>query len=266
MLKLRRVLIVLLPLFLLACASKGGNGGKEAKAEVYAPDDPTTMTSSVTKDGRPAWMPPPLYKMPERARIGIMSVVDNQMLVDDGKDKLYPGFDLTGYSADSLRKALFASTPYAAIILPPSARLMANRAVWQKSWNAKTQTFGDNWQKEFDAIIKQNALAMLVIISEPPVSESKLGGKLQGSGYTMRGSFGKHQTAAFSSIHFFRIQGTPGKLLEPVRADDDPLYSEVANFPKEAPKPLPKPMQDALERELRSLIDKKAARFVTMMK
>jgi len=267
MFKLRHCIAVLLPMLLIACAGRGGPGGNSAAPEVYAPDDPSTMTSAVTEDGRPAWMPPPLYKMETGARIGIMSVVENQIRVGSGSKTIYPGFDLTGYAANSLRKALFSNTPYGAILLPPSARLMAERSSWQQSWNPKTQTFATEWQTEFDAIIKQNGLAMLVIISQPPISEGGLSGKLQGSGYTTRGLFSSEETVAYSSMQFFRIHGKPGKLLQPTRANDDALYSVVPNFPKGTlPDPLPKPMLGAIERQLMALIDQKATRFVNMMK
>lgn len=265
MLKLRNLIALLLPLSLIACAS---NGSRAEKAEVYAPDNPDTMTSAVTADGRPGWMPPPLFKMEPGSRVGIMSAVGNQISsLNDESETLRPGFDLPNYTASALRKNLFANTPYGAVLIPPSARLMANKATWQKSWNEKTKSFGDNWQKEFDAVIKQNGLAMLVIISEPEVSKGSLrNSKIQGSGYSSRGGVGKGRTAVYSTMHFFQIKGVPGKLLTPVRPENDPLYLDIPNFPKEIPSPFPRPMQEAIERELRRLIDQKIAAFVTMMK
>ncbi len=266
MLTLRPLLLSILPLALLACAHHAAD-----KPPILAPDNPDTMTVA-TADGRPAWMPPPSNNMGFASRVGIMTVLDNELLhvehgVSTSTEVLKPGFDLAGYTGDALRRAMIdAKKPFLTLSVRPSARLFTDRAVWQKSWNEKNQSFDNNWQAEFDSIIKQNQLAMLIVISAPEVDGGIGNADLQGSGYYAQGLFGKHQTAAFSTLHFYRVRGLPGKLQMPVQGPGERLFAEIPNFPSATPVPFPKPMQDAVERELRKLIDQKAATVVTLLK
>jgi hypothetical protein len=265
MLNLRRslccVIALCLPLLLFGCA--------------HTSED--EQEGSTTQPARPAWMPAPLTSMAYSSRVGIMTVLDNEIThvnagtagIGNSTTTMKANFDLPGYVSESLRKGLLANTPYQPVPVRPSARLVRDKLIWQKSWNDGKQRFDNDWQKEFDAIIKQNQLKLLIIITSPVEDDGIVGTAqdLVGSGYYSRSFFGKKQTAVFSTIHFYRISGQPGKLLQPVTAPEERLYADLPNFPNPAPEPLPPgPISNAVGAAVKNMIDQKVGAFISFMK
>ncbi|MDB5971687.1 MAG: hypothetical protein JWQ90_4137 [Hydrocarboniphaga sp.] len=265
MLNLRRslhcVIALCLPLALLACAHKQVEEQQQG---------------ATTQPERPAWMPPPLTSMAYSSRIGIMTVLDSEIThvtsgtagIGNSTVASKAGFDLPGYVTQSLRKGILGNTPYQPVLVRPSARLVRDKLVWQKSWSESNQRFSDDWQKEFDAILKQNQLKLLIVISSPAEDDGIVGTAqdIVGSGYYSRSFFGKKQTAVFSTIHFYRIAGQPGKLLQPVSSPQERLYADLPNFPNPAPAPLPAPMQNSVNTAVKNMIDQKVGAFISLMK
>ena len=209
------------------------------------------------------------------SRVGIMTVLDNEIVhvtsgtlgLGGGREVLPSRIDLPGYAAESLRKTLLAKTPYQPVVVRPTARLWRDRATWQENWDKRRENFGD-YQQEFDAIMKQNRLKMLIVISSPEEDDGIVasGQYLIGSGFYSRSFFGKKQTAVFSTMHFYRISGEPGKLQLPVSAPNERLYADIPNMPNPIPDPLPAPVINAVYRAVQNLIDQKTEAFVLMMK
>jgi len=260
-LNLRRLLLpFLLPALLLsACAHKLDS------------DSETAATPA-----RPAWMPAPLTSMAYSSRVGIMTVLDSEIVhvtagtagLGNATEASKAGFDLPAYVTESVRKGILGNTPYQPVPVRPSARLVRDKLVWQKSWNERKERFDDDWQKEFDAIMKQNQLKLLIVITAPEEDDGIVGTAqtLKGSGYYSRSFFGQKQTAVFSTIHFYRISGPPGKLLQPVSSPAERLYADLPSFPNPAPKPLAPPMQRAVETAVKNMIDQKVGAFISLMK
>lgn len=257
----RLVVLLLSPFFLLLA---GGCAHQlDKSAEPASPE-------------RPAWMPKPLTSMAYSSRIGIMTVLDNEIVhvtagtagIGNSTKTAKAGFDLPGYVTESLRKGILGHTPYKPVLVRPSARLQRDKALWHRSWNERSQSFGDDWQKEFDAILKQNQLKLLIVITAPEEDDGIVGTaqNLIGSGYYSRSFFGKKQTAVFSTIHFYRVAGEPGKLLQPVSSPAERLYADLPNFPNPAPEPLPAPMQKSVETAVKNMIDQKVGAFISLMK
>lgn len=235
---------------------------------------PTKDETTATPD-RPAWMPAPLTSMAYSSRIGIMTVLDNEIVhvtagtagIGNSTQAAKAGFDLPAYVTESLRKGILGHTPYQPVLVRPSARLWRDKEIWQKSWNERNENFGD-WQKEFDAIMKQNQLKLLIVVTAPEEDDGIVGTAqtIKGSGYYSRSFFGKKQTAVFSTVHFYRISGQPGKLLQPVSSPAERLYADIPSFPNPAPEPLPPPMQKAVETAVKNMIDQKVGAFISLMK
>lgn len=260
---LRRLLPLLCSMLLLAgCASP-----------------PERIESRETPEAseRPAWMPPPMTSLPYGSRVGIMNALANEIAhVNAGTAgvgnfrKTYPAtFDYPGYVTESLRRAVLRHTPYQPLIVRPSARLLRDAATWQDSWNPRTERFAEPWQQELDAVIRQNQLRLLIVISAPELDDAIPGTAqtLLGSGLYTRKFLGRREAAVFSTIRFHRIAGQPGKLLMPVTAPSERTYADIANFP--VPEVLDQlspatlaPVQDAVK----ALADQKVGAFVSLMK
>jgi hypothetical protein len=266
MLNLRRsiyaVIALCLPLALFGCAHHQAD--EEEQGSTVMPE-------------HPAWMPPPLTSMAYSSRIGIMTVLDNEIThvnagtagIGNSTTAAKATFDLPGYVTESLRKGILGNTPYKPVLVRPSARLFRDKLIWQKSWNESQQRFDNDWQKEFDSILKQNQLKLLIIVTAPVESDGIVGTAqhIVGSGYYTRSFFGKKQTAVFSTVHFYRITGEPGKLQQPVSSPQERLYADLPGFPNPAPEPLPQgPITNAVNSAVQNLIDQKVGAFISLMK
>jgi hypothetical protein len=145
------VLPIALSLMLLACSTnKPADPSQVATvAPVAAP------VSAAPTTARPAWMPAPVTSLAYASRVGIMNVLDNEIVhvksgtIGLGNDSkaTRAEFDLPGYVNESLRKGLLAQTPYKPILIRPSAKLVRDKAVWQKTWDAKSGSFGSGDRK-----------------------------------------------------------------------------------------------------------------------
>lgn len=243
-------------------------------AKVFGSDEPQGYDPATIAN--PAWMPKPLTSMPYGSRVGIMVVLDNELAIvhagmvgrGDYRHTYRPSFDLPGYVAESVRKGILSGKPYQPLSVRPSARLLRDKAVWQRSWNTRTQSFDDGWQQEFDAIIKQNRLGMLIVISAYEVDDGISGTSqtLLGNGLYNRKAFTTTENTAFSTLRFHRLVGTPAKLEMPVTPDDDRLYAELKSFPDTIPEPLPAPLRNSLEFTIQRMVDQKTAAFLKLMK
>jgi hypothetical protein len=231
--------------------------------------DPATVA-------QPAWMPPPVTKMAYGSRVAIMPAFENEITrvhagtagIGNSRKSEKPAYDFPGYVTEALRQGLLSNTPYQPLIIRPSARLMRDRATWQESWNEAAQRFSPEWQQEFDAIIKQNRLEMIVVVSPTEMDDGIVGTgqKIFGTGLYTRSFMGQKQAAVFSTLRFYRVMGTPARLLTPVAAPDERLYASIANFPTEPPDPMPAPIQAGFDQAVRNLIDQKIGAFIRLMK
>jgi len=257
------LLLPLLAVSIAGCAHRldGGNAGS---------------TPAAASPDRPAWMPAPLTSMAYSSRVGIMTVLDNELAqvtagtagIGNGSSTIKPTFDYPGYVSESLRKGILAHTPYQPVLVRPSARLIRDKRIWQQTWNKDAGKFETSWQHEFDAVIKQNQLKLLIVVTAPEEDDGIVGTSqtITGSGYYARSFLGRKQTAVFSTVHFYRIAGQPGKLLHPVSAPAERLYADLPDFPNPAPQPLSQPLQIKLEKAVKDMIDQKVGAFISMMK
>ena len=223
----------------------------------------------------PAWRPPVSTRLPNGSRVGLMVALDNEIALThagtmgrgDFRRTLQPSFDLPGYVTESLRKRMLGSVPYQPVLIRPSAKLLRYKSEWQKSWSGKSGNFGE-WQNEFDAIIKQNRLQMLIVVSPYELDDGVTGTSqtLLGSGLYNRSGFGATQNAVFSTIRFHRIVGSPGKLQAPVEAPGERLYADLAGMPNDIPEPFSKPLQFTLEKNVKAIIDQKVQSFIGLLK
>jgi hypothetical protein len=274
MLVLKRygVVAALLCLLLSACSSTPSPDDKIGGIKIFSSTEQGYDQASI-KD--PAWKPPVSSRLPNGSRVGLMVALDNEIALThagtlgrgDFRRTLIPSFDLPGYVTESLRKRILSGVPYQPVLIRPSARLLRYKSEWQKSWNGKSGSFGD-WQAEFDAIIKQNRLQMLIVVSPYELDDGVTGTSqtLRGNGLYNRSGLGKTQNAAFSTIRFHRIVGSPGKLQAPVEAPGERLYAEIPGMPNDIPEPFTKPLQFTLEKNVKALIDQKADSFIALLK
>ena len=218
---------------------------------------------------------PTLYKeykepiAPMAGRVGIMSLVGNQLRhvhasTFGGHQRDYiVQFNLNGYINEELRKALLSQTPYQPVPVAPTGFLRQAADTWQETWDGKQ--FADRFQREFDGIIKQNRLSMLIIVSYARIDDGQFigGAKLSGSGLYTRSSFGKTKSAVFSTFQFYRLVGSPAVLVEPVEAPgvrsigdlpDIPLPDDLENMPARYLVPVYGPLRQIVGNKINGLI------------
>ena len=263
---------VLLCLLVAGCSSTPSPDDKIGGVKVFSSAEQGYDQASI-KD--PAWKPPISTRLPNGSRVGIMVALDNEIALThagtlgrgDFRRTLIPSFDLPGYVTESLRKRILDGVPYQPVLIRPSAKLMRYKTEWQKGWSGKSGNFGE-WQGEFDAIIKQNRLGMLIVVSPYELDSGFTGSsqRLLGSGLYNRSMLGKTQNAVFSTIRFHRIVGTPGRLQSPVEAPGERLYADLPGMPNDIPDTLSKPVQFTLEKNVKAIIDQKVESFIALLK
>lgn len=173
---------------------------------------------------------------PMAGRVGIMSLLDNDMRhVHSGtfgsqERRFNVQYDFNGYVMDELRKALLTKTPYQPVPVAATGALRRAAHTWHKSWDGKRFT-DSTLQREFDGILKQNRLAMLIIVSYPSLEDGQFlsGAKLTGSGLYTRRFMGSTKAAVFSTLQFYRLVGEPAKLVEPVAPAGERSIGDLPN-------------------------------------
>lgn len=205
----------------------GGGLGGRMDGEVRRADASGTPP---TRSSTPAWMPDNAGVMaPMAGRVGIMSLLGNELrhvhagttpFGNHAKDYNVQ-FDFNGFVVEELRKSLLTRTPYQPVIVASTGALRQAASTWQDSGDGKT--FAPALQREFDGIIKQNRLAMLIVISYPVIGDGQLitGQKLSGSGLYTRSFMGSTKAAVFSTLQFYRLVGTPAQLVRPIAPTDE---------------------------------------------
>jgi hypothetical protein len=170
---------------------------------------------------------------PMAGRVGVMSLLGNELkhvhastLGIGGEEQSYNvQYDFNGYVMEELRKALLTKTPYQPVAINSTGLLRRDAAKWVSTWDGKT--FAPDYQREFDGIIKQNRLAMLIVVSYATIGDGQLigGRKLNGSGLYTRG----RNAAVFSTLQFYRLVGTPAQLVQPIAPEGERSIGDLPN-------------------------------------
>jgi hypothetical protein len=176
---------------------------------------------------------------PMAGRVGVMNLLGNELKhihssgfgIGGDEQSYNVQYDFGGYVMEELRKQLLTKTPYQPVTINSTGLLRRDATKWASTWNGKT--FGPDYQREFDGIIKQNRLAMLIIISYATIGDGQLigGRKLSGSGLYTRG----RDAAVFSTLQFYRLVGTPAQLVLPIAPEDERSIGDLpdAQLPKD---------------------------------
>lgn len=198
---------------------------------------PARSSSKVKSTPRPSLTPPepkgPIAPM--AGRVGVMNLIGNELKhvhagTFGGSERAFNvQYDFGGYVMEELRKALLTKTPYQPVVVNSTGALRKAAHEWQGTWDG--ERFGDVYQREFDGIIKQNQLAMLIIVSYPPMKDGQFlsGTELIGSGMYTRSVLGSTKVAVFSSLQFYRLVGVPAKLVMPIAPADDRGLGDLPN-------------------------------------
>lgn len=209
---------------------------------------PATATRSVRKHPGLGKMQPELMA-PMAGRVGIMSVLGNQLShVHAGafrsrRSDHWVQFDLNGYLMRELRTQLLKQTPYQPIPVGSTGLLRRDHDSWHETWDG--EKFAPQYQREIDSVIKQHQLDMLIVVSYQKISAGGLLGKeLSGSGMLTSSTLGSSKAAVFSTFQFYRLVGTPAKLVEPVAAPGDRSIGDLPNAQ------LPEDLDDFASRHL----------------
>ncbi|WP_420465174.1 hypothetical protein [Panacagrimonas sp.] len=200
----------------------------------------TAERSAARKTSQPAWQPPPEpegVQAPMAGRVGIMSLLGNELRhVHSGttpfgnhEQDYNVQYDFGGYVMEELRQALLTRTPYQPVAVAATGALRRDASTWMETWDG--EKFAETFQREFDGIISQNRLSMLIIVAYPTVSDGVFGTrqKLRGSGLYTRSFFGDTEAAVFSTMQFYRIAGKPAQLVQPVSAPSDRNIGDLPN-------------------------------------
>jgi len=241
-----------------------GNDPRRAAAEARANAGGSTASAASRAKGTAN---PTGVMAPMAGRVGIMSLLGNELQhVNSGtfgsKEQSYnTQFDLNGYVTEELRKALLAKTPYQPVSVASTGALRQAANTWQDSWNG--QSFAPTFQREFDGIISQNRLSMLIIVAYAKTGDGSFvgGAKLSGSGLYTRG----RKAAVFSTLQFYRLVGSPAQLVLPIAPEGERSIGDVPNAQ------LPKSLDDLPPRylvpiyePLRTLVQNKVFGLVSL--
>lgn len=246
----------------------GNDPRRRAIAEGSMDAAPPRMTKVATT---PALVRPSesAVMAPMAGRVGVMSLLGNELkhvhstsFGMGGDEQSYNvQYDFNGYVMEELRKALLAKTPYQPVQVNSTGLLRRDAAKWVSSWDGKT--FGPDYQREFDGIIKQNRLAMLIVVSYDTIGDGQLigGRKLNGSGLYTRG----RDAAVFSTLQFYRLVGTPAQLVYPIAPDGERSIGDLPNaqLPKDLDDLPPRYLVPIYE-PLRTLVQNKVYGLVSL--
>jgi hypothetical protein len=204
---------------------------------------------------------------PMAGRVGVMSLLGNELKhvhsssfgVGGAEQSYNVQYDFNGYVMEELRKALLSKTPYQPVAVNSTGLLRRDAAKWMSTWDGKT--FAPDYQREFDGIIKQNRLAMLIIVSYATIGDGQIigGRKLHGSGLYTRG----REAAVFSTLQFYRLVGTPAQLVLPIAPagersigdlPDAQLPKELDNLPPRYLVPIYAPLRTLVQNKIHGLV------------
>lgn len=208
---------------------------------------------------------------PMAGRVGIISLLGNELShvhtgAFGGHQQDYNvQYDFNGYVIEELRKALLSKTPYQPVTVAPTGLLRRDARKWADTWNG--QTFAPDYQREFDGIIRQNRLAMLIVVYYANLRDGQLiGGRtLNGSGLYTRSGLGGTKAAVFSTLQFYRLVGTPAKLVLPIAPAGERSIGDLPNAKlPEALEDLPPRYLVPVYEPLRTLVQNKIHGLVSL--
>lgn len=210
---------------------------------------------------------PNIPMAPMAGRVGVMSLLGNELKhvhagTFGGDEQSYNvQYDFSGYVMEEVRKGLLSKTPYQPVAINSTGLLRRDATKWAATWDGNT--FGPDYQREFDGIIKQNRLAMLIVVSYATIGDGQIigGRKLNGSGLYTRG----RDAAVFSTLQFYRLVGTPAQLVYPIAPDDERSIGDLPNakLPKDLDNLPPRYLVPVYE-PLRVLVQNKVHGLVSL--
>ena len=207
---------------------------------------------------------------PMAGRVGIMSLLGNDLRhihaspPFGGHTQNYNvQYDFNGYVVEELRKSLLKNTPYQPVMVNGTAALRQAGTTWQDTWDG--ERFAPTFQREFDGIMEQNRLVMIIVVSYTNLSDGLMmgGQKLSGSGLYTRKALGKTSTAVFSTLQFHRVASKPARLLLPVAPANDrsvgdlsnvALPKDLENLPPRYLVPVYEPLRTIVQNKIHGLI------------
>lgn len=245
-------------------ASRMGN----RKLDEDTPQPSTARVATPASRGLKAPDDPNLAPM--AGRVGIMSLLGNDLRhihaspPFGGHTQNYNvQYDFNGYVVEELRKSLLKNTPYQPVMVNGTAALRQAGTTWQETWDG--ERFAPTFQREFDGIIEQNRLVMIIVVSYTTVGDGLMmgGQKLSGSGLYTRKTLGSTSTAVFSTLQFHRVAGKPARLLLPVAPANDrsvgdlgnvALPKDLDNLPPRYLVPVYEPLRTIVQNKIHGLI------------
>lgn len=239
----------------------------EPFAEEPAPLPPKKAKAPVVR-AQP--VPPPALMAPMAGRVGIMSLLGNELThVHAGtfgghRQDYNVQYDFNGYVVEELRKNLVSKTPYQPVMVQPTAALLKAGSSWQKTSGG---AFAPVFQREFDGIIKQNRLSMLIVVSYATLGDGQLMSSrdLRGSGLYTRSFLGTTQAAVFSTLQFYRLVGEPARLVQPIAPEGERSVGDLPNakLPEELDE-LPPRYLVPVYGPLRTIVQNKIAGLISL--
>ncbi len=243
-----------------------GNDPRRATAESRAPGSAAPRTSAATPSLNSA-NNTGVPMAPMAGRVGIMSLLGNELqhvhagTFSSAEHSYNTQYDFNSYVMDELRRALLAKTPYQPVNVASTGALRQAYNTWQETWDGNG--FAPTFQREFDGIIKQNRLSMLIVVAYAKTGDgSVIGGtKLSGSGLYTRG----RKAAVFSTLQFYRLVGSPAQLVRPIAPDGERSIGDLPNaqLPKELDDLPPRYLVPIYE-PLRTLVQNKVYGMVSL--
>lgn len=276
-----RALGVSLLVLLAGCSGSGSKKGDaperfDSEAEVIRTVEAAPARVEPKPAPKPAAQPaarqqPSEPVAPMAGRVGVLSLLGNELRhvhasTFGGHEKDYNvQYDFNGYVMEELRKAMLSKTPYQPVAVASTGLLRRDALKWAGTWNG--QGFAPDYQREFDGIIKQNRLAMLIVVSYANISDGQLigGTQLNGSGLYTRSGIGGTKAAVFSTLQFYRLVGTPAKLVQPVAPSGERSIGDLPNpqLPKDLDDLPPRYLVPVYE-PLRTLVKNKVFGLVSL--
>lgn len=209
---------------------------------------------------------------PMAGRVGVMNLLGKELQhvhagttpLGNHQKSYVVQYDFAAYVVEELRKALVTQTPYQPVLVNPTGALIRSSNNWQDTWNGTG--FAPVFQREFDGIISQNRLAMLIVVSYPTIDDGVVGTSqtLTGSGLYTRTLLGRTKAAVFSTLQFYRIAGKPAQLVLPVISPGDRSIGDLPNshlpddlddLPARYLGPVYEPMRVIVQNKIKGLVE-----------
>lgn len=275
-----RAICVGVAVLFAACAAKGPKSGDEtpqkirSENEVIRTVDAVPAATKAPSASAPRVVPRAASSgermAPMAGRVGIMSLLGNELshvhsgTIGGHRKDYNVQYDFNGYVLEELRKGLLAKTPYQPVMVASTGALRKAASTWQNP--VPGGGFAPTLQREFDGIIKQNRLAMLIVVGYATIGDGQIGGRqLSGCGLYTRSFFGSTNTAVFCTLQFYRLVGAPARLVRPIAPDDERSIGGLPNVK------LPEDLDDLPPRYLvpvygpmRTIVQNKVAGLVSL--